>query len=137
MTNDEVFHGGCLCGSVRYVASGKPQASAICHCHSCQKAFGAESVAWACFRPDQVAWTGESRKTYPSSQGVERSFCSRCGTSLSYHAANHTLDLALATLEDPENLHPEREVYLSHRISWNACNPELPGHQKFRSDEDS
>ena len=135
MTSEHIYLGGCLCGAVRYVASGQPQASAICHCRSCQKAFGAESVAWACFKPEQVKWQGETLSIFESSEGVKRSFCGCCGTSLSYHAVDNTIDLSIASLDDPEILKPEREVYLSHRISWNAPHPKLPGHQKFKSDE--
>ena len=135
MTTEYDYNGGCLCGDARYTASGEPQATAICHCRSCQKAVGAESVAWACFKPEQVRWQGDTRKTFESSEGVERSFCSNCGTSLSYQATGHTLDLPMASLDDPEALKPEREVFLSHRISWNARDGDLPGHQKFMSDE--
>lgn len=135
MKSGEEYQGGCLCGAVRYAAAGPPQSTSICHCRSCQRAFGAESVAWACFRPEQVQWQGDARRVYASSPGVERSFCGKCGTSLSYHAENDTTDLAIASLDDPESLRPEREVYLKHRISWNATNPELPGHERFRSDE--
>ncbi len=134
-TSSVSYQGGCLCGEVRFMATGEPLTSAICHCRSCQRAFGAESVAWACFKPEQVEWQGEPRKIFRSSSGVERSFCSRCGTSMSYQAENNTLDLAIACMDDPESLSPEREVYLSHRISWNASHPDLPGFQKFMSDE--
>lgn len=119
MTSDLIFEGGCLCGRVRYIATGQPQATAICHCRSCQKAMGAESVGWACFQQEQVSWKGESRKKYESSNDVERCFCGRCGTSLSYQATNNTLDISMASLDDPEALNPEREVYLSHRMSRN------------------
>ena len=38
--------GGCLCGKVRYRVSERPRISAICHCVSCRRASGAQSVAW-------------------------------------------------------------------------------------------
>jgi hypothetical protein len=34
------FTGGCLCGSVRYSISEKPQRGCICHCRFCQKQTG-------------------------------------------------------------------------------------------------
>ncbi|HKJ18413.1 MAG TPA: GFA family protein, partial [Xanthomonadales bacterium] len=92
-------------------------------------------VGWACFRSELVAWQGSSRKFFDSSDGVKRSFCNQCGTSLSYQSAGDTLDLPIATLDNPEAIRPEREVYLSHRISWNAHDEEIRGYQKFKSDE--
>jgi hypothetical protein len=33
----ERFTGGCLCGSVRIVASGRPYRVGVCHCLDCRK----------------------------------------------------------------------------------------------------
>jgi hypothetical protein len=35
------FEGGCLCGAVRFVATGQPKGVAWCHCESCRKHSGA------------------------------------------------------------------------------------------------
>jgi len=35
------FTGGCLCGNVRLVASGRPYRVGICHCLDCRKHHGA------------------------------------------------------------------------------------------------
>ena len=37
----ERFTGGCLCGDVRIVASGRPNRVALCHCLDCRKHHGA------------------------------------------------------------------------------------------------
>jgi len=36
--------GGCLCGDVRYLASGDPVVTSICHCRDCQKQIGSAFV---------------------------------------------------------------------------------------------
>ena len=36
--------GGCLCGDVRYSASGEPGVTSICHCLHCQKLTGSAFV---------------------------------------------------------------------------------------------
>ncbi|RKI33259.1 hypothetical protein D7Y27_35050 [Corallococcus sp. AB004] len=37
----ERFTGGCLCGSLRIVASGRPCRVGVCHCLDCRKHHGA------------------------------------------------------------------------------------------------
>jgi len=50
--------GGCVCGAVRFVATGEPLRVTICHCTWCQRrtgtAFGTEVV----YQAGQVALTG-------------------------------------------------------------------------------
>ncbi|MBV8770962.1 MAG: sterol desaturase family protein [Deltaproteobacteria bacterium] len=42
----EQFEGGCLCGAVRFIASGKPKGIYWCHCHSCRKNTSARLRRW-------------------------------------------------------------------------------------------
>ncbi len=41
------FEGGCLCGAVRFVATGQPKSVAWCHCQSCRKHSGAPVSVFA------------------------------------------------------------------------------------------
>src|SRR5260370_38213501 len=43
------FEGGCLCGTVRFVATGQPKSVAWCHCQSCRKHSGAPVSVFAAF----------------------------------------------------------------------------------------
>jgi hypothetical protein len=38
------MNGGCLCGDVRYSASGEPVVTSICHCRDCQRRTGSAFV---------------------------------------------------------------------------------------------
>jgi hypothetical protein len=44
------FEGGCLCGAVRFVATGEPESVAWCHCQSCRKHSGAPVSVFAAFK---------------------------------------------------------------------------------------
>jgi hypothetical protein len=127
---DFLLEGGCLCGDVRYQISKAPLATGICHCVSCRRAAGAESVAWAVCSIAAFKFTLTTPATYESSKGVCRTFCDRCGTSLTYQINPETIDVALATLDDPEKLTPEKEVWAESRISWNALHGDLPVNSK-------
>ena len=76
--------GGCMCGAVRYEASGDPVSVIFCHCESCRRHTGAPVVALAGFKLEQVRFTLGERATYESTPGVQRGFCGRCGTPLTW-----------------------------------------------------
>jgi hypothetical protein len=54
------FTGGCLCGSIRFVASGLPYRVGLCHCMDCRKHHGALFHASAVFAQDAVIAHAES-----------------------------------------------------------------------------
>ncbi len=45
----EQFEGGCLCGAVRFVATGLPKGVYWCHCQSCRKHSGAPASVFVAF----------------------------------------------------------------------------------------
>lgn len=48
------MQGGCLCGAVRYEATGRPHNVTHCHCADCRRSSGAAFVRWASFRRGEV-----------------------------------------------------------------------------------
>ena len=124
------FEGGCLCGDVRYVITTALVAAAICHCVSCRRAAGAESVAWMACPAVDIEFTRAVPAIYNSSDSVARTFCQRCGTSLTYQVKEDILDVALATLDDPEQITPTKEIWVESRLSWNSLHGELPVHTR-------
>jgi len=125
-----LLEGGCLCGDVRYKISETPLATGICHCISCRRGAGAESVAWAVCSIAAFKFTHSTPAIFESSKDVSRTFCRRCGTSLTYQNSPDSIDVTLATLDDPEKLSPAKEVWAESRISWNALHGDIPIHLK-------
>ena len=56
------FTGGCLCGDVRIVASGRPYRVGLCHCLDCRKHHGALFHASAIFPQDAVTIDGRNAR---------------------------------------------------------------------------
>ena len=131
------YEGGCRCGAIRYVATAAPYATSLCHCRSCRLSAGAPSLAWVIFREDDIRITRGSLLVHESSPGVERGFCGRCGTSLSYTRANRPglFDVTTASLDDPESLPPAKEIWTSQRLSWTAPNAALPQFEEFSTQQ--
>jgi len=72
----ERYTGGCLCGAVSFVASGRPYRVGLCHCLDCRKHHGALFHASAIFPQQAVTVKGET------GDYRGRHFCPACGSSV-------------------------------------------------------
>jgi hypothetical protein len=128
--------GGCFCGAVRYRMAGTPLGSAICHCQSCRRASGAPSVAWVTVERKNFEILQGTPAAYPSSPGVTRRFCDRCGSALTYENAKNpeSIDITTITLDEPNHFPPTVEVWLEDRIDWQPIDPSLRQHRGGSAD---
>jgi hypothetical protein len=134
MTNEE-RRGGCLCGEVRFLARGEPLWVAHCHCESCRRATSAAFATYAGYPRDAVRWTAAQPAQYPSSPGVVRRFCPRCGSPMSFEGERFAgeLHLFLASFEDPASLEPELHVHAGEKLPWVHLADDLP---RYRTTSD-
>lgn len=113
--------GGCMCGAVRYEASGAPHGTGYCHCRSCRHHTGAPVTAFVDFTPEQVKWVSGSRERYESSPGTFRAFCRDCGTTLTWeghHSGRDWIEVHIGTLDNPEQYPPDNHTHYAERIYW-------------------
>jgi len=131
--------GGCLCGATRYRFTGVPLALSVCHCRSCRRASGAQSVAWTVVRADAFAFVVGTPTSFRSSTHVRRTFCPTCGTPMTYQhdESPRTIDIATATLDTPDAFAPTSEIWLSHRIVWASVDPSLPHYPRTKAEADA
>ena len=122
--------GGCLCGACRWEAKGTPKYRMVCHCRSCRVGVGSNGVPWATFEHGQFELTGETVTDFESSSGVTRTFCGRCGTSLTYVNATRPgeVDVTQGTLDDPDALGVEGRIWLEDAAAWERRAHALPTH---------
>ena len=125
---DVVHQGGCLCGAVRYRITRESVARTLCHCRSCRLASGAPSLAWTVVHAGDLHHDGGLPTEFESSPGIFRGFCARCGTSLTWRSAAKpaTIDVTTASLDAPDAFGPTKEIWVEHRLAWEAPNPTLP-----------
>lgn len=133
MPESENYEGGCRCGAVRYRVSGPPVMVEYCHCDSCRKSCGSVVSVLAGFhRPGFEICSGTPNYYSPSSK-VKRSFCGTCGSPLFYEHGDYAdeLYISLGSFDRPEDLSPDRHVWVSGRIPWYEIHDELPQHSQF------
>ena len=122
----ERFAGGCLCGSVRVVASGRPYRVGLCHCLDCRKHHGALFHASAIFPEEAVTVEGET------CEYAGRHFCPRCGSSVFGRTADE-IEVNLGSLDDVDQLAPTYELWTIRRESWL---PPFPLDRRYERDRD-
>lgn len=123
----ERISGGCLCGAVRMIATGRPYRVGLCHCLDCRKHHGALFHASAVFPQDAVAVEGATA----SYQG--RHFCPRCGSPV-FSCSGDEIELHLGALDAPDQLVPTYELWTERRESWL---PEFPLQKRYRRDRET
>jgi hypothetical protein len=114
------IQGGCLCGAIRYRLTCVPSSSSVCHCPDCRHACGAQAVAWITLPYENfIILQGELTAFYSSDHAV-RTFCGKCGTSLTFHddKRKHEIDVTTGSLDDPNPYPPTEQVFFEHRILW-------------------
>lgn len=103
--------GGCLCGDVRLVASGRPRRVGLCHCLDCRKHHGALFYAAAIYPQTSVNISGDTREY----RG--RHFCPRCGSSV-FARSEDEIEVHLGALDAPDQFVPTYENWVVRRESW-------------------
>ena len=120
------FTGGCLCGDVRFQATGEPYRVGLCHCLDCRKFHGALFHASAIFPEDAVTISGETHDY----QG--RHFCPRCGSSV-FNRSGDEVEVNLGALDASDQLKPTYESWIVRRESWL---PDFPLARHYRGDRE-
>jgi hypothetical protein len=129
-TAEKIYTGGCLCGSIRYTATGPTDDFPhLCSCEHCKKRSGGPVMAWAGFYLINFAWDGPGGEptwfeTHP--RKTKRGFCPVCGT----HVAGIDIDepvtaktimgVLVPSLDDPEQpeFAPIHQGSAKHAFSW-------------------
>ena len=121
------FSGGCLCGDVRIVATGRPYRVGICHCLDCRKHHGALFHTSGIFPENAVTVEGEAREF----RG--RHFCPRCGSSV-FGRSGDEVEVSLGALDDIDRFRPTYELWTVRREGWL---PEFPLRRRYQGDRTS
>ena len=117
--------GGCLCGAVRFTATGAPDRVGLCHCMDCRKHHGAPFHASAIYPQSAVTVAGQA-KAYEG-----RFFCPTCGSSV-YSQSGDEIELHLGALDHPGQFRPAYELWTTRREPWLPPFPGLRRHDRDR-----
>lgn len=116
----DTIEGGCYCGDVRFTADSDATHSTICHCDNCRKAAGAQSVAFVTVPAVTFHFTSGKPASFNTETKAIRTFCNRCGSSLTYvgHDRPQDVDIHTGCLDAPERFPASKDFYTEERLPW-------------------
>jgi hypothetical protein len=121
----EVHHGGCLCGFVRYRASGRPERTTICHCKFCQRLTGSAFLVEPVFLKANVEIESGAVSTYEHrspdhGRTLTVNFCPKCGTNvgLLFERFPSVMGICGGTFDDPTWFKADRHIFIETAVPW-------------------
>jgi hypothetical protein len=135
----DLYRGGCLCRAVRFEIDEFLPRVAHCHCSMCRKFHGAAYATFVGVPRSKFRWTeGEDAlKGYTAENGTTRTFCSHCGSSLTFSSPRgleKVVEIALGTVDGDVRTEPNAHIYVASAANWTVFSDDLP---RFAEGRDS
>jgi hypothetical protein len=124
----ETYQGGCHCGALRYEFEVLLRDIAHCHCTICRRSTGGIATTWITVPLTSFRWLSGTPREYASSSSCTRHFCPTCGAHLTLFTtlSPETLDVTVATLDQPQNAPAGRHIWVQSKLPWLHLDPHLP-----------
>jgi len=125
-----IYTGGCLCGALRYKATGEPLYAGYCYCVDCRKASGSGFIPFMGFARSAVRFSGQTL-TYRSkaARGGEavRNSCAVCGGLVFGGEMEHSDSFTIyaGSLDEPLAFHPTTAIFARNCPPWVLIPPGL------------
>jgi len=127
--------GSCLCGAVKYEASGEAKRFLHCHCSRCRKASGTGHASNLFLQPGTLKWlAGEEQVRafkVPEAKRFTNTFCAAYGSRLLRQAAGTDIVLIPAgSLDEEAPIAPQARIFYGSRAQW-SCGDDLPTFEDY------
>jgi len=121
--------GSCLCGSVRYTATGQTKKFYHCYCSRCRKASGTGHAS-NLFLEGELTWeSGEDLVTtykLPQAERFSNTFCGTCGARMPRFVEELKLVFIPAgSLDDEPDIAPGARIFQGSRAKWSCDSREI------------
>ena len=130
-----MYHGGCLCGAVRFEITGGISSIVYCHCSLCRKAQGSAFATNGYVAAKEFVFlSGEDELTpYQSSPGQTKYFCRLCGSPILSKNVNRpdVVRVRLGTIESNITERPQAHIFVNSKANWEDISDELPQYDSY------
>jgi len=122
--------GSCLCGQVRYTATGEQSRFYHCHCKRCRKASGTGHAS-NLFMMGTLDWeSGEDLiKSYklPEAERFTNTFCSKCGGRVPRFIEKlGMVFIPAGSLDEEPSIKPQAHIFKGSGAAWSCDVQEIP-----------
>jgi hypothetical protein len=123
-----MLKGSCLCGGIRFEATGLHSKVRFCHCSRCRKCAGSNAAGWITIRFDDLRWlAGQDLLT----GGLKHSFCRVCGSPMPDPVARDTLyEIPVGCLDDDPQLLIGEHIFVGSKAHWEVIGDDAPQYEK-------
>ena len=127
--------GSCLCGAVRFTASGSLRGVVYCHCSQCRKQSGHYYAATNVAVDDLGIEGGEKITWYEASTFAKRGFCSVCGSALFWkHNEADEISVMAGAFDQPSGLEAEAHIFVVDKGDYYTIDDGLPQFERSTPD---
>jgi hypothetical protein len=122
----ERLSAGCLCGAVRFALPRPDGGVGACHCHQCRTLSGHYTAS---FDSDEAAIDWQSRDglaEFATPGGGRRGFCTGCGSSLYFRAADGGFSVEAGSVDGPLGVALESHIFVADKGDYYVIDDGLP-----------
>ena len=120
--------GQCLCGSVKFTATGEITRVTACHCQQCRRQNGGGAFHSLEIKGEIDLIEYATLSWFTSSDWAERGFCNQCGTSLFWklkREGSH-YDISLGALDDTSGIDLQAHIFADDKGSYETLSDDIP-----------
>lgn len=118
----------CLCGGVRFTLTRPESGITACHCNQCRKLSGHYSASFDAAEPEITFQSREGLSEYETPGGGRRGFCTGCGSSLYFRAADGSFSVEAGAVDGPTGTTLCEHIFLADKGDYYRIDDDLPGH---------
>ena len=127
--------GSCLCGKVRFTATGEESRFYHCHCTRCRKATGTGHAS-NLFLKGELNWeSGEELvRSYklPEADRFTNTFCTLCGGRVPrFIEALGMVFIPAGSLDAEPGMKPQARIFTGSGAAWSCDASELPSFSDY------
>ncbi len=128
--SDTTLKGSCLCGAVKYEATGAATRFLHCHCSRCRKVTGTGHASNLFLQPATLKWlSGEEHVRafkVPEAKRFTNTFCAACGSRLPRQATADSAMIPAGSLDVEAPMKPQGRIFYGSRAAWSCGGDGLP-----------
>jgi hypothetical protein len=119
--------GSCLCGAVRFEATGELAGPDACHCSACRKTSGHYWASTDVLKADLKIEGEENLTWFQSSPKVRRGFCRTCGSALFWDpVGREKIGVAMGAFDKPTGARLAIHIFVADKGDYYDIADGLP-----------